>query len=348
MASAEFIYPKWDYRILFLRKIHKRNRNVLEELSDSAYSRKLGDLNIAVSGLISDDFLRISTFEESVGMMMTIPKLKEYLKQKGAKCGGKKDELVVRAIELFSPEEKSVIEEIGRFYLITPKGWVLIEEDDNRFKLELDRYQKSLIEPMAKSDFDIVFREISAFYSTYQFPVGLESTGEDCISNHVKNVAIELMRSNYLTGSMKLERELEQKIRAIACLSYLFRFGIADFDLVGNMIAVWKDFSCKEIENFLRGKPTGIFENDDPESQSEVINIFYHAIWMEATNSIELKKITESNIKNRYAGIEILSGNNLCGICKGLDTYYRWDEINRLPKLPKYPGCTCMYTFWEK
>jgi hypothetical protein len=333
---------------MFLHKLHKKNRRTIEDLSISPYQLKLGNLNDVVSEFISDDLLRISSFEESVGMLMTIPKLKEYLKQRGEKCTGKKNELVKRAIEKFSDEERLQVEETGRLYLITQRGWKIIEEDGNRFNQELDRFQKSLIEPLSKSDFETVFKEVSAFYSTYQFPVGLGLTGENCINGQVRDVAIQIMESNYLTGSMALERDLEQRIRAIVCLNYLFTsFGITDFDLEGNMIAVWTDFSCNEIEEFLRRTPTGIFRHNDAESKSDVIEIFYHALWIEALNNVELKKILESNFRNRYSGIEILSGTTSCNKCEGLSSFFAWGELNRLPKLPQYPGCTCAYTMKE-
>lgn len=333
---------------MFLHKLYKKNRRILEELFNSPYQLKLGHLNDVVSEFISDDLLRISSFEESVSMLMTISELKEYLKQRGKKCTGKKNELVERAIEMFSDEERLKIEDTGRLYLITEKGWKIIEENGNRFNQELDSFQKSLIEPLSKSDFETVFREVSAFYSTYQFPVGTGSTAENCINGQVRDVAIQIMESKYLTGSMHLERDLEQRIRAIVCLNYLFTtFGIVDFDLEGSIIALWADFSCNEIEEFLKTNPTGIFQNNDAKSKSDVIEIFDHALRWEASNSVELKKILESNFRNRFSGIEILSGTSMCNMCEGLNSLFTWGNIDHLPKLPRYTGCNCMYILKE-
>jgi hypothetical protein len=346
MSSTEFVYPKWDYKIEFLRKLYKKNNKVLEELSNSPFSKILGNLNDVVSELIKDDLLRISSFEESVSMMMTVPKLKEYLKSKGIKCTGKKEELVKRAIDIFSFDEKEKIEERGRLYLITAKGWEIIEKDTERFRSESDSFHKALIEPLSNSDFETVFKELSLFYSTYQFPVGMGTNGGDCLNQQTKEVATQIMCSNYLTGSMNLEQGLEQKIRAVVTLNYLFSFGVCDFDLVGNMLYVCPDFSCPEIESLLKAGLTGIFRNSDADSKLDVIEIFYHAIWSEASNSKHLSEILESNFKNRYSGIEILSSCPSCVICKGEDSYFTWEQIGKLPKLPKYPGCTCSYNRW--
>jgi len=346
MSSTEFVYPKWDYKIEFLRKLYKKNKKLLEELLNSPFSKILGNLNDVVSELIKDDLLRISSFEESVSMMMTVPKIKEYLKSKSIKCTGSKEELVKRAIDIFSFDEKANIEETGRLYLITAKGWEIIEEDRERFKNEAERFQKALIENLANSDWETVFREVSGFYSTYQFPVGIGTNGGDCLHQRTKEVATQIMRSNYLTGSMNLEKGLEQKIRAVVTLKYIFSpFGIADLDLVGNMLNVYPDFSCPEIEGLLKTGLTGIFSNNNADNKSDVIEVFYHAIWTEAVNSVELRNILESDIKNRYCGIEILSGCNSCDICNGVNSYYTWEQIGQLPKLPKYPGCTCSYSF---
>jgi SAP domain len=345
MASTEFVYPKWDYKIEFLRKLYKKNNKVLEELSNSPFSKILGNLNDVVSELIKDDLLRISSFEESVSMLMTVPKIKEYLKSKGIKCTGKKEELVKRAIDIFSFDEKANIEETGRLYLITAKGWEIIEKDRERFKNEAESFQKALLEPLANSDFETVFREVTGFYSTYQFPVGIGTNGGNCLCERTKEVAKQMMCSSFLTGSMNLEVELEKRIRAIVTMNYVFSFRIADFDLVGNMLNVYPEFSCPEIEGLLKTGLTGIFSNNDADNKSDVIEVFYHAIWTEAVNSVELRNILESDIKNRYCGIEILSGCNSCDICNGVNSYYTWEQIGKLPKLPKYPGCTCSYFF---
>lgn len=348
MSSTEFVYPKWDYKIEFLRKLNKKNKKVLQELSNSPFSRILGSLHDVVSELIKDDLLRISSFEESVSMMLTVPKLKEYLNSKGIKYTGKKEDLVKKAIDIFSFDEKAEIEDTWRLYLITAKGWEIIEEDRERFKNEAERFQKALIKPLANSDFETAFREVSGFYSTYQFSVGIATNGGNCLCEQTKEVATQIMCSSFLTGSMNLEKGLEQKIRAVVTLKYIFSpFGIANFDLVGNMLNVYPDFSCPEIEGLLKTGLTGIFSNNDADNKSDVIEIFYHAIWTEASNRIQLREILESKFKDRYCGIEILSGCTSCDICNGVNSYYTWEQIGGLPKLPKYPGCTCLYNAFD-
>jgi hypothetical protein len=69
----------------------------------------------------------------------------------------------------------------GRLHLITSKRWEIIEEGTERFKNVAERFQKVLIEPLANSDFETAFRQVSGFYSTYQFPVGIGTNGADCL-----------------------------------------------------------------------------------------------------------------------------------------------------------------------
>ena len=111
---------------------------------------------------------------------------------------------------------------------------------------------------------------------------------------------------------------------------------------------LYPNFTCSIIKEFLENKPTGVFEGNDPEDITEVIQIFNHAVIFEASSKVDFDNCLKFRYDKWHKGISILPGKKECRVCKGKTKNYLWGKIDSVPKLPRYPGCICLYVPFTK
>lgn len=343
--NNEIAFPKWDFKIMFLRALNKTSLSNIGEYQLNIYKTLLGDLEVIISEFINLGYIKIPTFIDCLDNAMTVKQLNVFLKTKGVKSTGNKNELMLRANGLFSTDERKRIEENGFMYVVTSYGWEIVNSDKERFKSELTSFENLVVNELLRDECENACKYVSHFYSTYPFPIGMGMDWEKGFSENDKAIVNYILRSNYLTQSMVMPEEMNTKIRAIIAADYLLsnskRFsGVSISDKI---LFAFPEFKCEQIESFLNNNPTGIFQSYDSKNQADIVYIFNHTIINEAHNKIELERIMKYREDSLFKGILILEGKNNCEYCTNAELKYSWENIKSLPKLPKYPGCICLY-----
>lgn len=125
---------KYEYAKM-LKYLHKTTVGKFNEYAIERFGEKLKTAAII---LTEAGLLRISTLEENIGLL-TMPYLKEMLKEKGAKVSGRKAELVQRVLSTYSSDElkERCMESV---YLLTDAGQVQLEKNHIFFANERNRY----------------------------------------------------------------------------------------------------------------------------------------------------------------------------------------------------------------
>ena len=141
----------------------------------------------------------------------------------------------------------------------------------------------------------------------------------------------QVSTSQYLTETLDFSEVDRKKIRAIIAGNYLLdssKFSASS--IAPKILKLYPNFTCSIIKEFLENKPTGVFEGNDPEDITEVIQIFNHAVIFEASSKVDFDNCLKFRYDKWHKGISILPGKKECRVCKG------------------NPGCICLYVPFTK
>jgi len=344
----EISYPQEDNKIMFLSSVHNRTLKQLGQHNLNIFCNLIGNLEKQILEFCELGLLKQSDYYECIDNSMTVSKLKEFIKSKNIKPKGKKINLIEQASSLFSDNEKLEIIQEGNKLTLTEKGKDLVYDDYRRYETELKYFQDHIIDLFYQGENDKACKLVADFYSADPFPIGMGNDYSEGFHPHEINVVKHLISSNYLTQSMELDELVNKKLRAILATYCLFNnYPIKTKDhFFARIFEMLPNFECKEITDFMSRGPTGIFWGYSKDDRTDIIEIFIHTILCEADNSVRLNDVKTMD-RRYWKGIEILAGDSRCNICNGKSSRYKWDEIEKIPKLPKYPGCICMYSYFS-
>ena len=332
-------YPIVNIKIFFLKELNKSNLHDFSEFRLKIYKDNLGDINALIVDFKNSEYIRETSFIECVNKFMVVDQLKKYLKSKGISVQGKKADLIHRAIEFFTDHERAEIQEKGSRFIILPKGWELIDSEAVRFDSELNNFFQAVTNELSFSSHLIACKYVSDFIYGYPFPIGMGSDYQSGFDEKYKSIVAHIMKTNYITDKIKIDVEVNLKIRSLIAAGYLFDFTpFRSFDIPENILLVFPEIRCMYVEEFLKNNDED-FDINTYESKKEMMYYLQRSIINEATNKIEYDLLL--NMKNNIKGISILEGN--CHLCKGMEEKFYWNDLNNLPKLPKAPNCICSY-----
>lgn len=338
--SSLISFPVLDIKSDFLRKLNNKQLENFGEYALFVYQNHLGDLTSLIDFFRLESYIRDATLTESINKSMLVSQLKGLLKTKGTKVSGTKPVLIDRLIEVLTLEEIELINEKGQCLIVTQKGWEYVNSETDRFEGELNEFKQNVIKEFTEGNHLCACKYISDFYASYPFPMGMGVDYKFGFNEKFISIVECILNTDYITNSMEIDFLFNKKVRSVIATYYLFRFSSfhKSDDLSKNILEIYPNFECKEIEDYLISQQDDDF--NELISQKEVIDYFSKAIIKEAEGQIEFDIII--SMKNYYNGISVLEGR-ICQDCIGKEQFFYWSDIEKLPKLPKSPDCTCIY-----
>lgn len=330
--------PKESLEAVILNTIHK----VLNE--EIKTYPILKENEALINRLFSNGFLRLSTLQENLKREFLLPELKEILKENNLKISGKKEDLIERIISNIEPEKVHNSKSKLKRILLTDKGREFVIIENERFSKELLEFYDKVYNLLFLKKFEDAFKLVSSLYENSLRPSGFGKDWSLGFSEKEMKVTKFLRDFNFKEGL--LNKGIEE-IRSELATYNLFRFNyFGNFKIEDRILHKLPDFESKYIKEYLEYEPDGLAGGFDPENQKEVVKLFVHYIHFTCHNEAELLEILtyQDKIKNGYKGVEILNNRTDCKLCTKIGSQkFTWRAIEKVPNIPFYPGCTCMY-----
>lgn len=209
--------------------------------------------------------------------------------------------------------------------------------------------EQAVSDLFVKGDYEASCRLVSDFLSIDPDTKTMGSDFKDGVGEKNLFAAKHIMNSNYLTDSMDLPNEKNLELRgAIATHFLLSCQKIESKEIEEKIKSILPELDCPPIrEYFEKGEPgrRSHFEYEDFRDRA---SLFYHMIWQEAYSTFDFLRHTAKENKETRTGIKVMGGDSNCTVCRGEQTYFTWDNLENVPRLPLYPGCICWYSFGNK
>lgn len=332
--------PKESLEAVILNTVHKV---LIEEIKTYAI---LKDNEALVKRFFSDGFLRFSTLEENLNKEFVLPELKEILKENDLKVSGKKDDLIERIISNINFENLQNPKSKLKRILLTDKGRELVINENERFSRELEEFYDKVYNLLFLKKFEDAFKLVSTLYENSLRPNGLGKDWSLGFSKIDMQVS-KLLREFHLDETL-LNHGIEE-IRSELATYNLFRFNyLGKYKVEDRILKKFPNFESKYIKDYLENEPDGLASNFDSNNQKDVLFLFVHYIQFTCHNEANLQEICSYRDKTKYGykGIElVVSDRSDCAKCSQIGSKkYSWKEIDKIPKIPFYPGCICWYS----
>jgi len=298
-----------------------------------------------IKRLFSKGFLRFSTLQENLKREFLLPELKEILKENDLKVSGKKDDLIERIISNINPEKlqnpKSKIERI----LLTEMGREFVNLETERFNKELEEFYNKIYKLLFEKKFEEAFKLVSLLYDYSLKPFGFGKDWSQGFSENEMKTTKLLREFNFSEGL--LNNGIEE-IRSELATYNLFKSNyFGNFKIEDRIIQKFPDFESRYIKEYLEDQPDGLAGGFNPTNQKDIVKLFVHYIQFTCYNKTELEQLLTFRDKPFYGykGVEVISNDtNRCQRCREIGSKkYSWREFSKIPKIPFYPGCICIY-----
>lgn len=348
-------YPEWNYELELLKRLNRSKVN--DPFNGNTYVENIfrdlvPNLNNKIQNYVDSDILRISNFKDNLFNEFIVKELKEILKTKELKVTGKKKELVERILENFEQSEITNPKLNIRKFSLTNRGKETVENYESKFESELVKFQKDVYDLLYVLEYDKAFDVVANFYASYPFPLGFSNWSSGFITRD-KDKTIYLRGLNLNKYDDKIDEDMNSILCTELATYNLFSYNYFNkYEIVEKFNKYLPDFNPKLIEDFLKNTPTGLFRFYTNPSVKDRIEMFIHFIMNKAHNVSELREIKkDENTHSFYKGVSIIRNRKDCSLCSEINgemQNFKWKELDSLPKLPIYPGCTCLYVRYIK
>jgi len=216
-------------------------------------------------------------------------------------------------------------------------------------KNDIQGLEKTVSDFFVNGEYEIGCKLVSDFFSINSNTKTLGWDYKDGIGEKNLFAVKHIMNSNFLTDSMNLSKEKNLVLRGIIATHLILEVqGISSEAIEEKILSILPDLDCPLIREYFAKRGQGRWSHFDYEDFSDRAFLFYHMVWQEAYSTYDfLRHTTNSEMENR-TGIMVIGGDIKCSICKGEQTYFTWDKLERVPKLPLYPGCICWYSLGNR
>lgn len=243
----------------FLKKI---NNNPIEKPNVAAYwiYEYNIDFDKIMTKLLKNQYLRVSTVNESISYL-TIPELKDLLKDKGLKLTGKKSELVLRVQDSYSEDEICAKQpNLSRHYVLTSLGESVIANLHESATKDLE-FEDACIAAIINGDINGAYQLICSWDNNKIIPsgIGRDWNGEylnDLPDYQIKGYTDFL--SSRLFETLDAYPDEEQKYKTCIIFCNLLHKDSRD------MVKVFKRISCLPLDQIT------ILENLIPSCATEL------------------------------------------------------------------------------
>lgn len=350
-------YPEFNLKILFLKRLHRSNPKDTfngNTFVQKQFEKGLNNLDREISNNLNNGLIKISDYKDNLSNEFIIKELKQILRTKKLKLAGKKEELVNRVFANFRKDEINNPKVDLRKFSLTSKGQEIVRNDKKRFNLELDKFEYKIFNLLFKKEYEQAFELVSDFYNSYPYPLGMGTDWSRGFSSRDKEAAIKLRQGNLDLCKLELNyTELESVKTWLSTYSLFSSNYFRKFNIEKYILEIAPEFSCSEIISYLETKPKDSFPLWDKYDKKDEIEFFARHYYFKTLSEINLKELLKSDNpmakRLNIDGIAIYGGRENCHLCeKGTLEVYKWNEINKIPKLPKYPGCSCFYGIHRK
>jgi hypothetical protein len=329
-------FPKFDYKLEFLKALDKRSTSKLFGLNnywEARYRDLLGDLSGIIKKLKSDNLLEVSLVEEA----LTIPELKKILADNNLSTSGSKVVLATRVFQ--SVKNKNYLINRESFYKITQKGKEQIKSYRDQFDNEYCNFlhlQASLFAKCNIKEFESNhFRVKDAFPD--QRSLGRTS---NTFSGKTQKILAYLIKGRRFLYKWDIEEGMQAKLRsAIALRSVNFNNNEAFLN------ESLKDLTLSGFRIFAEKSTTKLLTNT--ELLQYAIEFEHNYLWNLYTLE-ELKEISKSESRSKmFIGIQILNDGCECQNQFGVEKFL-WKDFKSVPVLPRTASCRCLYNAFRE
>lgn len=332
LSGGKEIFPKFNYRLEFLKALNKTPSDKLFGLNiywEGRYKDLLGNLTPIVKTFLSSGLLEISLLEES----LTINELKEILKKNGLTVSGNKEELAKRVFE--KVENKSYQKNLTSFYKLTPAGKKEVDAYKETFQREYSNFLHVQADLFSKGN--LYQFELNHFELDKAYPDQRSLGGKfESFSQRTIKILTHLKNGLEFRFPWNLNPESNIKLRSALALR------AANFSNNRYFLMQLLDkIDLSEFKEYLESN------NVKEKSNIELLEFFLDFEFSFLWNLYWLKEFEEMPEKygdrNHYLGVQIWNKGCECEEKFGIEKF-NWNEIEKIPTLPRTPNCRCHYS----
>ncbi|MFN3761273.1 MAG: SAP domain-containing protein [Algoriphagus aquaeductus] len=334
LSEGKAIFPKFNYLLEFLKALNKTPTDKLFGLNtywEGRYKDLLGNLTPIVKTFVSSGLLEISLKEES----LRINELKEILKKNGLTVSGNKEELAKRVFE--KVENKSYQKNLTSFYKLTPAGKKEVDTYEKTFQKEYSIFLQLQADLFSKGN--LYQFELNHFKLDKAFPDQRSLGGKfGGFSQRTIKILTHLKNGLEFRFDWNFDPETKKNLRSSLALR------AANFS--NN-----KDFLSKYLSHLDLSEFKDYLQKNNPmekeKSNVELLEFFLDFEFSFLWNLYCLKEFEEMPEKfgdrNHYLGVQIWNKGCECEEKFGIEKF-NWNEIDKIPTLPRTPNCGCHYS----
>jgi len=324
--STKVSIPIPEQKVLFLKRV--KGTVIDFDFNNLHYKKHLGNLQKVIGEFIENKYLKISIFEDH----LTVKELKEILASNSLETKGNKSDLIARIISNLD-QRSYKNKEFRPIYVLTDKGKKFIDEEEKIYLDGCEKFAETLYELIQKKDLETAKKLVLIFNKNQNNdnPIGLYEL-ENFTPRNEKTINYFYNSPSLLTD-LVLSNDEKQKLSDMLCCYSLF----SHFNIVKKITETFDNFYPQEIADFLEKNENGKIE------KNAIIQTFVDYEYMHSNNKARLSEILDSKVKDRFYGVEIIA----CHGCSNdkENEKFKWKELKKLPLLPRYPSCNCIYAF---
>jgi hypothetical protein len=331
-------------------KLNKAQFELLERLTKQQVDQSLqetwtpivGSLEHNIALFISEGLIEEASLEEKYDSKFRVADLKALLEKHHIPAKGKKMELITKYLDSIPTTAAAAEVADVRLYRATTEGKKRIKLYEKQKELARKTMEMSAMACLMSGDITRAGQQIALYESQQVFARGPGIDWSRGMPEPYLKVAAYLLAQSY--DELPLLEKERKEVGARLSLSALLGETYAE---AGKRIlgVANGEFGWAVFANVLRTDPCCGYATacnlDDP---LEVAQMYARMRMSEACTSHDLEKLYSSRIGR---GIRILPANgDRCISCTMGKHQYSWDEIQKLPRLPRHWGCQCTYAAW--
>jgi hypothetical protein len=303
----------------------------------TTWDRLAGPLEENLKFFVSAGLLREATLEERLAQKYQISDLKRLLEQRRVAIPkGKKATLVDALIGALAPNDVAALVTDLRLYRPTEGGQKLVQVYFDGIRQERLAAEEESFGLLRSGNLDGAAARIAQFRAMLVDPYG--SAIDWSLGMPKQCLAAAKSWLEYRYGDLPLS--LAPLVAA--CMAFAPLWGDSHDDTAGRILRLTGgEFKCQSLDEYVEGKPEGhiarMLQTYEPHDRAF---LYVHTKNFEASSTAEREQLLAERVGD---GIEVVPGDEMCGLCNSAKRAFVWRDIVGLPNLPRHWGCLCYY-----
>lgn len=302
----------------------------------------VGSLEHNIALFTSEGLVEEASLEEKFDSKFRVADLKELLEKHHISAKGKKAELIAKYLDSIPHAAAAADVADVRLYRATAEGKKHLELYEKQKEVARKTMEMAAIAHLMSGDVIRAGQRIAQHETQQVFARGPGIDWSRGMPEPYLKLATYLLAHSY--DELPLLENERKEVGARLSLSALLGETYAE---AGKRIldVANGEFGWAVFANVLRTDPCcGYAKTCNLDDPLEVAQMYARMRMSEACTSHDLEKLATSRIGK---GIRILQANgDRCMSCTMGKHQYSWDELQKLPRLPRHWGCQCTYAAW--